>query len=84
MRSKFPLVRTLVATGLLLAGSNVVLFSQPPRGGGPPGGQPNEDGPFIRSTIPNGGNGIIDILPNAKGLAPMKCRKCNASSPLKC
>lgn len=45
--SKFTLFRTLIAIGLFLTGTSVVLFSQTPRGGGPAGGQPNVNDAYV-------------------------------------
>lgn len=73
MRSKFPLVRTLVATGFLLAGSSVVLFSQPPRGGGPPGGQPNVNDPYVGILTSKGAEpGLFHVMSTGVSTEPIR------------
>ena len=47
MHSKSAVIHTLIVMGIVLTCSNVALFSQPPRGGGPQAGQPNVNDPYV-------------------------------------
>ena len=63
MHSKSIAISTLFVGMVLLAATSAFLFSQPPRGGGPGGGQPNVTDPFV---------GIVPSQGAEKGLFPIK------------
>lgn len=63
MNLKSIAVLTLILGGTIVAGTSAVLFSQPPRRGGPPGGQPNVNDPYV---------GILSSKGAELGLFPIK------------
>ena len=63
MNTKSIAILTLILGGTIVAGTSTVLFSQPPRGSGSPGGQPNVNDPYV---------GILSSKGAEPGLFPIK------------
>jgi len=57
------MIKIVIGSILFLAGTRVFLYSQPPRGGGPFGGQPNVSEPIV---------GIMSLKGAVANLFPIK------------